>query len=540
MASCLFQKIFMAESDKSVQKHTIRGKLKYYYVQFCETTSLNGFNWLESARSNIERLLFCLLIIIGICLTIKDVVLLTQQYLSQEKKTTATIIDTDRFDFPMTLCIDIDTANLRTPGVNSSKSIKKLLQHFDKQNMIEYVGNLTLTNTSQWSDEDKSLVSLTAQMLVNIMRVENIAELDGLQVTTENLGSWGILDLIPGEFMTTKIIKLPEMVLRPGTQHSMFEINQFYAKRKVPFDQLLKLIGACLCKWLEVSAKPLSQNAILKEDKLKDICQPNSITWLGAGPKSGDWESLCIKPEAGVIQFTPDIGFVDLTVKHKMIHTLSAITDDGNYINNPNVPSLQLDFSGNRVYSALTGSSTEVFERQSKNVLTIRVTGFNKAISTDPDPCSTDLARSDCWLGCRATYIAKNCYCWPLSAFGLPQRPEGMPLCASTVLTEKNSTFIPIPIVTEPSTCGSIANQSAPDLACKTACLQNCEYMLVSFTKTDVTKLAPSDQENDTLVRMTAATVPYPLFQQSLSMVATDFLNQLGGALGLYLGKLDN
>jgi fucose permease len=42
--------------------------------------------------------------------------------------------------------------------------------------------------------------------------------------------------------------------------------------------------------------------------------------------------------------------------------------------------------------------------------------------------------------------------------------------------------------------------------------------------------------ENATLARITYQYMQYPYFEQSLKMEAIDFFNQLGGALGLYIG----
>jgi hypothetical protein len=202
-----------------------------------------------------------------------------------------------------------------------------------------------------------------------------------------------------------------------------------------------------------------------------------------------------------------------------------------------NGPSSNLDFNGERVYTTQTGPNTKLLPLLKKDLSTIRIAGYNKALNTKNDPCSEDLPRADCWLGCRAAYIGKNCGCWPLSGFGLPNRPDNMPLCGTTNNGTANNSaeYVNIPIVADPDGCGQIANMSDPDKDCKDACLQNCEYALLGIENKPFEGYPPSFQ-NKSYIRLTVQYFQYPFFEQSLAMSDTDYFNQLGGALGLYIG----
>lgn len=512
---------------------------KEAFLNFAETTSLNGFNWIARAHCTLERILFSILVIISIILTLKDVIILTQSFLLEEKKTTTTVVEKQSFMLDMNLCIDIDTASFITPGINDSESVKELLDSFARENITDYLANLRLKESqANCTDEEVSLVSLTAQMLANIIRVEQIVDDGSILPTIEDLGSWGILE---------KVVKNNndidnsggEMKIRKGTEKFMFEVNQFYVKQNVSFDKLLKQIGAIICKWHALELTETPNPGIKHTYKAKEVCLPEFITWFGAGPKSGRWEQVCIQPESGFFVFNNKIGGVLIEFNHKIMYDIETIDMEGTLINNGNEPGeqgIQLDFAGIRVYSIEMSTNNQFYTMLTKQNCLLHINGINKAISTGHEPCSSDLKKSDCWLGCRASYIAQNCHCWPLSGFGLPQRPNDIPLCGSRVLSVNNSTYVPIPIVTEANTCGMIFNESAPDVACRADCLPNCEQLLMIVINEDLKKIS-KQRENSTILEIVFDPSPFPVFEQSLSMTSNDYLNQLGGALGLYLGK---
>lgn len=159
----------------------------------------------------------------------------------------------------------------------------------------------------------------------------------------------------------------------------------------------------------------------------------------------------------------------------------------------------------------------------------LELSSHYKSYNTKRKPCSKHpFSNANCKSNCRCQYTFALCKCWPLSCIHSPYRPPNVTLCGIAYETSVQAPPYSIPVLS--SCLGGIQNSLDPTYQCQVACIPDCDVRNFLFTSEN------NLNSYDTAAIIRIEKFVYPIMEENLSMTASDFLNQFGGSIGLWVG----
>lgn len=235
--------------------------------------------FIDGIRSWTAQTIWSALFLLGMALTIKDIVEQVVLYLGQPTSTLTRVVFNDSIQFieDVTFCVEIDTVRMNFIDQQryvDGKEAREILNQFEQNpDILQFLGNL-----SNFDDQPaRKFVALTTKMLANVLQLESYVNSN---LSDYSIGLWG----------RASYPRHPEMYESLGSAY------QFFYNRRISLSALKSAIGRLLCLQMRSSLlifkdKKNGQSAL----ENFDICDPQWLTWLGKCPFDEAADQLCFR-----------------------------------------------------------------------------------------------------------------------------------------------------------------------------------------------------------------------------------------------------
>lgn len=494
-----------------------------YFTAFSNTTAIRGFALVKHSKTTVEKWFWAILMICFTGFTVNDVLRTFQNFNFEPTSSRFSVMRNLTISLrDPTICIymdpagfwrDINISDLRQveqllDKFSSNKDILQMLSDTDKMPLYKADAlqrpdllNISVTNSSAL----RSFLSLTAMMLSNVVRAEQTLSFGNASTQSQ----WGLFNL-------------KSRSLRRDTSASLAAVKDFYVRRRVPLQELIKLTCSLMCRQMNLKIVTYRQNFLMgtRSYEIHQLCRPANCYWFGTFSLI-QRDMMCLKLyDDTVFQFTNayDLNMIVAAPyeAYMVNYTLEFLS-----------AALYLGFGANfgtRNFELIK----HFFEEQ--KYLEASIIGNYKAVNIKRKKCA-DITYFECYSVCRSEYIRQQCGCIALGTFAMSSLPQNDTGCGEKLSSSNETTGI---WGLSAQKCANLSRNLHPNPSCSQECYEECETLIMSQTVGE-TKIEDF-LKNFTVLQIAVAKYVYPYMEEFVSVTLRELVVGLGGNLSLYLG----